>query len=76
MISKNVLKSDHLLLEELGKLMFRPLQGVVNGGSQEKTKFNETMAPTCISLAFVPRQKFFLANFDDKKVCECLPRLV
>lgn len=56
------------MLEDQCKQKFRPLQLPNPGSSHERRRFQDVQPPSCISHTFVPRQKFFMAVFEQKKI--------
>ncbi|XP_066910551.1 KICSTOR complex protein SZT2-like [Clytia hemisphaerica] len=54
--------------EQLGKQLFKPLQNNYNLSHSDRNKGLEAEFPSCITSDFVPRQKFFIAFFKNKKV--------
>jgi len=56
-------------VEQHSKQLFKPLLNAYNLSHTDRNKGLEADFPSCISSAFVPRQKFFIALFKNKKVC-------
>ncbi|XP_065662266.1 KICSTOR complex protein SZT2 isoform X3 [Hydra vulgaris] len=55
--------------EDQSKQKFKPLcYNNNNNLNQDRNYLNEPQSPSCISPGFVPRQKFFMAYFEEKKI--------